>query len=66
MIPALFSYMLATQFETSQARTVFPGWDEPGYKATFSISVVYPSAHVVLSNMLETTPLQLEYCICLL
>ena len=34
---------LYTQFEASDARRVFPSWDEPAYKATFTLDVTVPS-----------------------
>lgn len=43
--------MLATQFEFSSARRVFPCWDDPSSKATFTLSVTLPVAFVAVSNM---------------
>ncbi len=43
--------MIVTQFEATDARRMFPGWDEPAFKATFSLSVVIPSNEVAISNM---------------
>jgi len=42
---------LFTQFENSDARRVVPCWDEPGRKATFSLTVVAPADQMALSNM---------------
>lgn len=42
---------LYTQFENSDARRFIPSWDEPAYKATFGLSVVAPTGHMVVSNM---------------
>ncbi|HEY5102668.1 MAG TPA: M1 family metallopeptidase [Steroidobacteraceae bacterium] len=42
--------MLVTQFEALDARRMFPGWDEPAFKATFQLSVELPSDLVVVSN----------------
>ncbi|CAD6187492.1 unnamed protein product [Caenorhabditis auriculariae] len=53
-------WMVATQFESTDARRVFPGLDEPSYKATFSITVAYPTSLVVLSNMYEDDPTTLD------
>jgi aminopeptidase N len=43
--------MLATQMEPIAARTVFPGFDEPAFRATFALSVSAPSGYEVVSNM---------------
>jgi len=43
--------MLATQLEPIAARAVFPGFDEPSFRATFAITVTAPSAYEVVSNM---------------
>ena len=45
------SRMLATQMEPIAARTVFPGFDEPSFRASYSISVTAPAAYEVVSNM---------------
>jgi aminopeptidase N len=43
--------MLATQMEPIAARTVFPGFDEPSFRAIYTISVTAPAAYEVVSNM---------------
>ncbi len=43
--------MLVTQFEVADARTMFPGWDEPAFKATFQLSVTVPKGLEAISNM---------------
>ena len=43
--------MLATQLEPIAARSVFPGFDEPSFRACFAITVTAPSAYEVVSNM---------------
>lgn len=42
---------LATNFEPADARDLLPCWDEPGLKATFSVSVDAPSERMAISNM---------------
>jgi aminopeptidase N len=42
--------MLATQLQAVNARMLFPGWDEPLFRATFDIEVTAPRAYRVLSN----------------
>ncbi|XP_064629181.1 aminopeptidase N-like [Lineus longissimus] len=44
-------YMAITQMEPNYARRMFPCFDEPALKATFSITVLRRSSHVALSNM---------------
>jgi aminopeptidase N len=50
---------LYTQFENSDARRFVPSWDEPNYKATFSLTATVPAAQMAISNMpaAETTDL---------
>jgi aminopeptidase N len=50
--------MLVTQFEVADARRMFPGWDEPAFKATFQLSAVVPQNLTAISNMpaTATTP----------
>jgi aminopeptidase N len=49
--PAGRRWVLATDLEPSGARRVFPGWDEPAFKATFELSVTAPANFRALSNM---------------
>jgi aminopeptidase N len=42
---------LATQMEATDARRMFPCWDEPVFRASFELTAVVPSAHTALSNM---------------
>ncbi len=48
---------LYTQFEPSDARRMFPSFDEPSLKATFSIDAVVPEGQLAVSNMLLKTAL---------
>ena len=43
--------MLVTQFEATDGRRFAPMWDEPGRKATFTISVATPRGQSSFSNM---------------
>ncbi|OGA17631.1 MAG: hypothetical protein A3I63_03760 [Betaproteobacteria bacterium RIFCSPLOWO2_02_FULL_66_14] len=43
--------MLATHFEPVHARKLFPGWDEPVFRATFEVTAVVDEALTVVSNM---------------
>jgi len=43
--------MLVTQFEATDARRMFPGWDEPAFKATYTLSAVVPETFRTISNM---------------
>lgn len=43
--------MLATQFEAPDARRFAPVWDEPAFKAKFTLSAVSPADQTAFSNM---------------
>jgi aminopeptidase N len=42
---------LYTQFENSDARRMIPSWDEPAYKATFTLEATVPSDQMAINNM---------------
>ncbi|MES2128984.1 MAG: M1 family metallopeptidase [Pseudomonadota bacterium] len=42
---------LYTQFENSDARRMIPSWDEPNYKATFTLEATVPAGEMAVSNM---------------
>ncbi|MES2044904.1 MAG: M1 family metallopeptidase [Pseudomonadota bacterium] len=46
--------MLATQFEAPDARRFAPMWDEPAFKAKFTLSAVAPGNQTAFSNMPAT------------
>jgi aminopeptidase N len=44
------TYMYGTQLEATDARRLFPGWDEPAFKARFRMSFVVPKDWTAVSN----------------
>ncbi len=43
--------MLGTQFEATDARRMFPCWDEPSFRARFQLTAVVPKNFTAVSNM---------------
>lgn len=43
--------MLSTQFEATDARRMFPCWDEPAFRAVFQLNVTVPAQWAAYSNM---------------
>ena len=43
--------LLSTQFEATNARRMFPCWDEPAFRATFRLSATVPAPWDTVSNM---------------
>lgn len=46
-----FRVLAATHFEPTFARTAFPCFDEPAFKARFSVKIRREPKHLALSNM---------------
>jgi aminopeptidase N len=73
--------MLSTQMQPDFARRMFPGWDEPVFKATFTLSALVPATFSAYSNTpvareepvgtdkkkitFETTPVMSSYLVVL-
>ena len=43
--------LLSTQMEPTDARRMFPCWDEPAFRATFKLQVTAPKSWAAISNM---------------
>jgi puromycin-sensitive aminopeptidase len=52
--------LATTQFEATDARRAFPCWDEPDFKAAFTITMIVDESSTVVSNALETRSILTE------
>jgi aminopeptidase N len=43
--------MMSSHLEPADARRIFPGWDEPAFKASFELTVTVPERFLAVSNM---------------
>jgi aminopeptidase N len=43
--------LLSTKMESTDARRMFPCWDEPSFRATFQLTVTVPASWSTISNM---------------
>jgi len=43
--------LLTTKFEATDARRMFPCWDEPAFRATYQLTMTAPAAWMALANM---------------
>jgi aminopeptidase N len=43
--------MISSHLEPADARRIFPGWDEPAFKASIALTVTVPRAFLAVSNM---------------
>ncbi len=50
-VGAVEKFALTTQFEATDARRMFPCWDEPVFRAVFQLRAVVPEKHTAISNM---------------
>ena len=50
-VGAIEKLALTTQFEATDARRMFPCWDEPVFRADFMLTAVIPEGHTAISNM---------------
>jgi aminopeptidase N len=47
--------IIASHLEPADARRIFPGWDEPAFKASITLAVTVPKASMAVSNMPEAS-----------
>ena len=51
LLMSLFRNLASTHFEPTSARMAFPCFDEPSFKANFSVRIRRSPEHISLSNM---------------
>ena len=50
----------ATQFEAADARRAFPCFDEPEFKARFSVELIHPAGNAAIANMPIASQMELD------
>ncbi|MCL4366479.1 M1 family metallopeptidase [Patescibacteria group bacterium] len=53
-------HLATSQFESTDARRAFPGFDEPSQKAIFEVTLMVPSHTTAISNTIESNILEHE------